>query len=138
MQESSPPSIDALLDSWEREIGYFALTRDRLAPTVHALAAALRQWQRTRVDEDGAIRQLRSEYVEGLNEMRDHIEAWLRIRGSGSLAIELAPTLPAEYGPRFESLLRRFLDVEQDREEFDMDHADIRQLLLAYEEFHIG
>ena len=129
------PSIDVLFDNWEREIEYFAVTRDRLGPTVHALAAALREWQRTRLDPDGRVRLLRREYIQALNEMRANIDAWVRIRGAGAAVLELSPSLPSEHLPRFEELLHRFIEVEQDREEFDMDHADIRQLLLMYEEF---
>ena len=139
MDERKPTAeqreIDALLARYERELEYFVLTRDRLLPLMRQLLEALREWSRSGEDREGRAALLRREYVAALNTLAGQIDDWVRIRGSGLRASSLAGGMTELQAERFSALQARELSEAVGREEFDAAQAELRELLLIFEEF---
>lgn len=139
MSEREPTAeqreIDALLARYEREVEYFVLTRDRLLPLMRQLLDALREWARSGEDADGRAAMLRREYITELNTLGGQIDDWVRIRGSGLRASSLAGGMSDEQIERFSALQSREVAEAVGREEFDAAQAELRELLLIFEEF---
>ena len=127
--------IDALLARYEREVEYFVLTRDRLLPLMRQLLDALREWARSGEDADGRAAMLRREYITELNALGGQIDDWVRIRGSGLRVSSLAGGMSDEQIERFSALQSREVAEALGREEFDAAQAELRELLLIFEEF---
>ena len=127
--------IDALLARYEREVEYFVLTRDRLLPLMRQLLDALREWARSGEDADGRAAMLRREYITELNTLGGQIDDWVRIRGSGLRVSSLAGGMSDEQIERFSALQSREVAEAVGREEFDAAQAELRELLLIFEEF---
>ena len=135
MDEQEQREIDALLARYERELEYFVLTRDRLLPLMRQLLDALREWARSGADADGRAAMLRREYVTELNTLGGQIDDWVRIRGSGLRVSSLAGGMSDEQVERFSALQSREVAEAVGREEFDAAQAELRELLLIFEEF---
>ncbi|MYI82387.1 MAG: hypothetical protein F4056_03445 [Chloroflexi bacterium] len=139
MDEREPTAeqreIDALLARYERELDYFVLTRDRLLPLMRQLLDALREWARSGEDAAGRAAVLRREYVTELNTLGGQIDDWVRIRGSGLRVSSLAGGMSDEQIERFSALQSREVAEAVGREEFDAAQAELRELLLIFEEF---
>ena len=135
MDKQEQREIDALLARYERELEYFALTRDRLLPLMRQLLDALRAWARSGEDADGRAAMLRREYVTELNTLGGQIDDWVRIRGSGLRVSSLAGGMSDDQVERFSALQSREVAEAVGREEFDAAQAELRELLLIFEEF---
>ncbi len=135
VDEHEQREIDALLARYERELEYFALTRDRLLPLMRQLLDALRAWAERGKDTDGRAAMLRREYVTELNTLGGQIDDWVRIRGSGLRVSSLAGGMSDEQIERFSALQSREVAEAVGREEFDAAQAELRELLLIFEEF---
>ncbi len=135
VDEQEQREIDALLARYERELEYFVLTRDRLLPLMRQLLDALREWARSGEDADGRAAMLRREYVAELNTLGGQIDDWVRIRGSGLRVSSLAGGMSDEQVERFSALQSREVAEAVGREEFDAAQAELRELLLIFEEF---
>lgn len=135
MDEHEQREIDALLARYEREVEYFVLTRDRLLPLMRQLLDALRAWSRSGEDAAGRAAMLRREYIAELNALGDRIDDWVRIRGSGLRVSSLAGGMSDEQIERFSALQAREVAEAVGREEFDAAQAELRELLLIFEEF---
>ncbi len=139
MDEDAPTAeqreIDALLARYERELEYFVLTRDRLLPLMRQLLEALGEWAHSGEDRDGRAALLRREYVAALNALAGQIDDWVRIRGSGLRAASLAGGMTEAQIERFSALQSREVAEAVGREEFDAAQAELRELLLIFEEF---
>ena len=139
MDEDAPTAeqreIDALLARYERELEYFVLTRDRLLPLMRQLLEALGEWAHSGEDRDGRAALLRREYVAALNTLAGQIDDWVRIRGSGLRAASLAGGMTEAQIERFSALQSREVAEAVGREEFDAAQAELRELLLIFEEF---
>ena len=139
MDEREPTAeqreIDALLARYERELEYFVLTRDRLLPLMRQLLEALGEWAHSGEDRDGRAALLRREYVAALNTLAGQIDDWVRIRGSGLRAASLAGGMTEAQIERFSALQSREVAEAVGREEFDAAQAELRELLLIFEEF---
>ena len=139
MDEDAPTAeqreIDALLARYERELEYFVLTRDRLLPLMRQLLEALGEWAHSGEDRDGRAALLRREYVTALNTLAGQIDDWVRIRGSGLRAASLAGGMTEAQIERFSALQSREVAEAVGREEFDAAQAELRELLLIFEEF---
>ncbi len=135
VDEQEQREIDALLARYERELEYFALTRDRLLPLMRQLLDALRAWAESGEDADGRAAMLRREYVTELNTLGGQIDDWVRIRGSGLRVSSLAGGMSDEQIERFSALQSREVAEAVGREEFDAAQAELRELLLIFEEF---
>ena len=127
--------IDALLVRYEREVEYFVLTRDRLLPLMRQLLDALRRWSASGEDRDGRAAMLRREYIAELNALGGQIDDWVRIRGSGLRAAALAGGMTDDQIERFSALQAREVAEAAGREAFDATQAELRELLLIFEEF---
>ncbi|MYE45939.1 MAG: hypothetical protein F4X25_04160 [Chloroflexi bacterium] len=127
--------IDAFLARYERELEYFVLTRDRLLPLMRQLLEALGEWAHSGEDRDGRAALLRREYVAALNTLAGQIDDWVRIRGSGLRAASLAGGMTEAQIERFSALQSREVAEAVGREEFDAAQAELRELLLIFEEF---
>ena len=127
--------IDSLLARYEREVEYFVLTRDRLLPLMRQLLDALRRWAQSGEDAAGRAALLRREYVEELNTLGGQIDDWVRIRGSGLRVTSLAGGMSDGQIERFGALQAREVAEAVGREEFDAAQAELRELLLIFEEF---
>lgn len=128
-------NIEGVLALYEREIDYFVLTRDRLLPLMRQLLEALQSWSQTGEDRDGRAALLRREYIEALNVLGGQIEDWVRIRGSGLRASSLVGGMSDVQLERFGALQERETSEAVGREEFDATQAELRELLLIFEEF---
>ena len=135
MDEHEQREIDALLARYEREVEYFVLTRDRLLPLMRQLLDALRAWSRSGEDAGGRAAMLRREYIAELNALGGQIDDWVRIRGSGLRVSSLAGGMSDEQIERFSALQAREVAEAVGREEFDAAQAELRELLLIFEEF---
>ena len=135
MDEHEQREIDALLARYEREVEYFVLTRDRLLPLMRQLLDALRAWSRSGEDAAGRAAMLRREYIAELNMLGGQIDDWVRIRGSGLRVSSLAGGMSDEQVERFGALQAREVAEAVGREEFDAAQAELRELLLIFEEF---
>ena len=127
--------IDSLLARYEREVEYFVLTRDRLLPLMRQLLDALKRWAESGEDADGRAALLRHEYIEELNTLGGQIDDWVRIRGSGLRVSSLAGGMSDAQIERFGALQAREVAEAVGREEFDAAQAELRELLLIFEEF---
>ena len=135
MGEHEQQEIDSLLARYEREVEYFVLTRDRLLPLMRQLLDALRRWAQSGEDAAGRAALLRREYVEELNTLGGQIDDWVRIRGSGLRVTSLAGGMSDGQIERFGALQAREVAEAMGREEFDAAQAELRELLLIFEEF---
>ena len=135
MDEGERREIDALLARYEREVEYFVLTRDRLLPLMRQLLDALRRWAGSGEDAEGRAALLRREYVAELQALGGQIDDWVRIRGSGLRAASLAGGMSDAQLERFGALQAREVAEAVGREEFDAAQAELRELLLIFEEF---
>ena len=135
VDEHEQREIDALLARYEREVEYFVLTRDRLLPLMRQLLDALRAWSRSGEDAGGRAAMLRREYIAELNALGGQIDDWVRIRGSGLRVSSLAGGMSDEQIERFSALRAREVAEAVGREEFDAAQAELRELLLIFEEF---
>ena len=135
MDKHEQREIDALLARYQRELEYFVLTRDRLLPLMRQLLDALHAWSRSDEDADGRAALLRREYIAELNALGGQIDDWVRIRGSGLRVTSLAGGMSDEQVERFSALQAREVAEAVGREEFDAAQAELRELLLIFEEF---
>ena len=111
------------------------LTRDRLLPLMRQLLDALKRWAESGEDADGRAALLRREYIEELNTLGGQIDDWVRIRGSGLRVTSLAGGMSDGQIERFGALQAREVAEAVGREEFDAAQAELRELLLIFEEF---
>ena len=135
VDEHEQREIDVLLTRYEREVEYFVLTRDRLLPLMRQLLDALRAWSRSGEDAGGRAAMLRREYIAELNALGGQIDDWVRIRGSGLRVASLAGGMTDAQVERFGALQSREVAEAVGREEFDTAQAELRELLLIFEEF---
>ena len=139
MDEHTPTAeqreIDSLLARYEREVEYFVLTRDRLLPLMRQLLDALRRWAGSGEDAEGRAALLRREYIEALDTLGGQIDDWVRIRGSALRVSSLAGGMSDGQIERFSALQAREVAEAVGREEFDAAQAELRELLLIFEEF---
>ena len=71
----------------------------------------------------------------GVNTLGGQIDDWVRIRGSGLRVSSLAGGMSDEQVERFSALQSREVAEAVGREEFDAAQAELRELLLIFEEF---
>ncbi|MGK2964342.1 MAG: hypothetical protein ACSLFM_01905 [Tepidiformaceae bacterium] len=130
------PEIETILDQYERELRYFAMTRDDLAPLMEEVIAASERFFADRRDDTarGTARTARQRYVERLAGLEPMIQEWLRIRGSGFRLWEGAPMMTDEQYQRFQGLLAREAVMADGRSDFDALSEQLRTRLLLLEE----
>jgi hypothetical protein len=128
-------NIDALLDRFERELEYFALTRDRIAPLLAPLVTSL---ERYFAAPDAAARAeadiYRQRYIAALAAIEPLVRDWLSIRGAGELLWEADPFMSDAQAQRHQALRAREISETLDRTTFDTLAERARALLLLFEE----
>jgi len=127
--------IDALLDRFERELEYFTLTRDRIAPLLAPLVASLERYfaapsPATRAE----AATYRQSYIAALHAIDPLVHEWLRIRGAGELLWEADPFMSDAQAQRHQTLRAREISETLDRATFDTLSERARTLLLLFEE----